>query len=393
MGTTLDDPARFGRALADTLAAMQSMPLRSGMKVPIATSHIEYPADGFLDRNVRDNERKLHAVQTAALVASGGTCAPPQPSYVQDSVSVEDRPVRAGLPNWGLDRGGAVIPAPMLLDDLDGAATVWTHAMDVAAVSDPEVRKDCLRLTCGDDDTIIPDAIVQCLEVGNWDARTWPERVARFQQLADAWTARKAERQLLTTMGSLSTQVTVAQNLGTARDVLSNLDLAGAALRNRHRMGRNVFLRWMAPGWLMDQMRSDLTREMPGSADERLAAADAYIESFFMARRINVTWTLDGETGQDFGAQTDGTLLGWIPNVVSYLFPEGHFQYGNGGDMNLGLVRDSDLNSRNDFQFFKEFWETVFVTGPESYRLTMTLCPTGASAGTVEPVCTDVASS
>lgn len=394
MGARLDQSARLADAFMATVKAMGSMSLRPGMRVPVATASLDFPEDGFLDGNVRSNTRKIDRVASLeAVAAAGGICAPPTPRYDMPTVATDDRPVRAGLTRFGADRGGVIIPSTPLISDLDGAVSFWTTEDDVAALDDPDVRKPCLRVDCGDDETVDLYAVVQCLEFGNFNARTWPERIERFVQLAGAWAARQAESRLLTRIGALSTQVTVPQNLGTARDVLTALDLAGAAMRNRHRMGPVVPLRFMAPVWLRDQMRADLTREMPGSADERLAAADAYIESFFGARHINVSWFLDGEAGQVFGSQADGTLLGWIPNVVTYLFPEGTFLFLDGGELNLGVVRDSTLNSRNDFQMFSEFFENVAFHGIESLRLTLNLCPTGAAAGTLEPVCTDVAAS
>jgi hypothetical protein len=45
-------------------------------------------------------------------------------------------------------------------------------------------------------------------------------------------------------------------------------------------------------------------------------------------------------------------------------FPEGTFLYIDGGTLDLGLVRDSTLNSTNDFQVFGEiFNNTVFGDG------------------------------
>lgn len=394
MGASLDRRDRLADAFHGTLKAMGSMALRPGMRVPVATARIEYEDAAFLDGNARGNARKIEAVTApTAVAAAGGICAVPTPRYDLPGVSTDTRPVRAGLTRFGADRGGVVIPDPMLLADFEGASQVWTVDDDVAALTHPEVRKGCLRVDCGDDETYELYAIVQCLLFGNFTARTWQERVDRAVQLANAATARKAESRLLTRMGAMSTQVSVPGHLGTARDVLTALDLATAALRNRHRMDDSVQLRWMAPTWLRSQIRADLTREMPGSADERLAAADAEIDQFFAVRRVNVSWFIDGEAGQVFGPQADGTLLGWIPNVVTYLFPEGSFLLLDGGELNLGVVRDSTLNAANDFQMFLEFFEEVAFHGVESYRLTLDLCPTGAAAGTVEPVCVDAAAS
>jgi len=394
MGANLSDPERLANAFRDTMSSMASMVMRPGQKVPVATARVDFPEEGFLDGNARTNAAKLSRFTSLeAITAAGGVCAVPTTRYDLPGVSTSGRPVRAGLTRYGADRGGVLLPDLPTIQDLDGAVSFWTQDDDVAAVSDPEVRKPCLRIECGDDTPTDLYAVVQCLEIGNWNARTWPERMERFMQLADSWQARQAETRLLTRIGAISTQVTVPQNLGTARDVLTALDLAGAAMRNRHRMLPETPLRWQAPATLRDNMRSDLTREMPGSADERLAAADAYIESFFAVRHINVSWFLDGEAGQVFGAQSDGALLGWQPNVVSYLYPEGSWLYLDGGELNLGVQRSPETNSRNDFQMFKETFEAPAFFGVESLRLSMTLCPTGASAGTVEPVCSDVASS
>lgn len=394
MGARLDDPERLARAFSDTISALSSAVMRPGQRVPVAHAEVEFPEAGFLDGSRRGNAAKLaRYASLEAVTAAGGICAVPTTRYDLPGFSTSGRPVVAGLTRYGADRGGVELPAIPTIQDLDGAVSFWTLEDDIAAVDDPEVRKPCLRIECEDPETTNLYAVVQCLEIGNFSARTWPERLERMLSLADSWQARQAESRLLTRIGALSTQVTVPQNLGTARDVLTALDLAGAAMRNRHRMLPETPLRWMAPATLRDNMRSDLTREMPGSADERLAAADAYIDSFFAARHINVSWFLDGEAGQVFGTQSDGALLGWMPNVVSYLYPEGSWLYLDGGELNLGVMRDTTNTSRNDMQMFKESFETVAFWGVESLRLSMSLCPTGAAAGTVEPVCTDVASS
>lgn len=394
MGAALDDPTRLGLAFADTLDAMGGMALRPGMKIPVATARAQFPEGAMLTMDVRHNERLIQQVTAPeAIVASGGICAPPVPRWDLPQFGTDARPVRDALPRFGSERGGAIIPAPIMLDDLDGAASVWTAAMDLAAATDEDVRKPCLRYVCGDDETVVPYAIPSCLEIGNWNARTWPERVTRFQEKAAQWTARFADSRLLTRIGALSTQVTVGRLLGTTRDVLATLDRAGSQMRNRHRIPRTQPLRFMAPETLLANMRTDLSREMPGATAERLAMADAEIEAFFRARNVNVTWFLDGEAGQVYGAQDDGALNGWKPTVVTYLFPEGTFIFVDGGELNLGIVRDSTLNARNDFQLFSEVWEEVAFVGYESLRLTMSVHPDGATTGTVEPVSGDVASS
>ena len=53
-------------------------------------------------------------------------------------------------------------------------------------------------------------------------------------------------------------------------------------------------------------------------------------------------------------------------------------------ELNLGIVRDSTLNSTNDFQIFGETFENVALIGPQqaAYWITATLCPNGEFPGT-----------
>ena len=82
--------------------------------------------------------------------------------------------------------------------------------------------------------------------------------------------------------------------------------------------------------------------------------------------------------GQIFGAQTAGALLEFPDTVVWYLFPEGTWLFLDGGELDLGLVRDSVLNSTNDFQIFMETFEGACMVGIESLKITSTVCPSGA---------------
>ena len=81
--------------------------------------------------------------------------------------------------------------------------------------------------------------------------------------------------------------------------------------------------------------------------------------------------------GQIFGAQGGGALLGFPSTVVWYLFPEGSFLYLDAGTLELGIVRDSTLNSTNDYQIFGEAFENVAFLGFESLKVTSTVCATG----------------
>jgi hypothetical protein len=145
----------------------------------------------------------------------------------------------------------------------------------------------------------------------------------------------------------------------------------------------------MLPEWFKNALRSDLAMQLPGDGGDNyentIALAEAKLNTFFAVRAINVTWFLDGETGQIMGAQAAGALNGFPPNVVWYMFSEGTFLFLDGGTLDLGLVRDSTLNGTNDYKIFLETFEGVAKIGIESLRITSTLRINGATSGTVAP--------
>jgi hypothetical protein len=80
-----------------------------------------------------------------------------------------------------------------------------------------------------------------------------------------------------------------------------------------------------------------------------------------------------------FADEAAGALDDFPVDVQWALFPEGAFIHVDGGTLELGLVRDSTLNSTNDFQFFGESFENVALLAPAQAALwvTSTVCPSG----------------
>jgi hypothetical protein len=358
------------------------------IEVPVVTASFSWPEDRLLDDNLSNNEDKIRAiVNPDAITAAGGICAPAPIDYSLPTIGSTARPLRDALPNFGaVPRGRVRTLTPPTIEDVPTAITVWTEANDVTPSS--PATKGCLTVTCGADSETSVDAIVQCISAGNFMDRFFPERIASFNRLAAVWQARIAEQQLLAKIAAGSLAITAGTVLGTTRDVMAALDRYLASTRYFYRLDDSERFRCLAPRWLRDNMRTDLLREASPNP-EQLAVADAFIANLFAARGVNVTWLMEGESGQRYVKPVAGGLQPWVSNVSLYLFLEGAWLYLNGGTLNLGVVRDSTLNATNQFQMFAEDFEQVHFHGTFSHRLNIDICPDGtASAPKTISICT-----
>lgn len=373
---------------ADGLRRM-SLTAGSGQRFHVATIRGDYPDEQQLGRDAQANEERLRGLlgedgQRASLTASGGLCAPVVPLYDVLTISDDARPARTALPGFGADRGGVRFVPPPRLGDYTSGVDQWTVDNDENP-SDP-ATKPCVRVDCDEEIVEYVYAVTKCLEVGNFFARTYDERVQAILRLLGAEHARLAERLLLDKIGTDSTNVSAAEGLGTVRDTLAMVDRAVAAWHNRHRTPDSYRLELWLPRWWRDMARTDLAREMPGATAERLAVADAELQSFFGVRNVDVTYLMEGETGsgQDFGGQGAGALDNWPGNLIAYLFHPGAWLFLDGGMLDLGIVRDSTLNETNDLQLWSETFEGAAFRGIESLRINMDVCPSGLTQGTAD---------
>lgn len=339
--------------------------------------------------------RAAGGLQTAlsnGMTAAGGICAPTDVRRdLPGVVATADRPFRDNyFTQFGVEgTGGGIrtLPGPVI-EDLNGASSWWTNDDDISAL-DGSPTKECLVVTCPDDETeTIVEAAVTCLKYGNFRARYFPQQIARWMELMEAAHARLAEQRLETAVNTAKTsQPDVAQTLGTARDLLTTLDRISAIWDYRHRRPNGANLAIALPRWLRNMIRTDNTRQLPvgGMVESLRGLTDAEIDSLIRARGFEPTWLLDGESGQGFNQQgVAGTLQGW-PNVVrAYVNQPGDWLHLSGGTLTLGIMRDTLTTSTNDVQFFAETDEAPHFHGIESWVVDMSLCSDGSVSATVD---------
>lgn len=400
--TNYDDLARGFVAAIDASRGYRG----PNAKIPIFTigrGLDSYPESHQLDSNTSQNmariERTRSAIRAAGglqaalsngIQAAGGICAPSEVRYDLPGVDATDaRPMRDGfMTRYGADRGGIrTLPGPVI-EDLNGASSWWTNDDDISAL-DGSPTKECLVVTCPDDETeTIIEAAVMCLRYGNFRARYFPEQIARWMELMGAAHARLAEQRLLAAVSTASTSdLAVGQTLGTVRDLLAGLDRIRAVWNYRHRTDDSFTLAIAIPRWLRDQIRSDVTRQLPtGSVTDTLQGlTDAQIDMLIRGRNFEPTWLLDGESGQGFNAQgAGGTVQGWPSTVKTYIAPAGDWLHLDGGELTLGVMRDTVTTSTNDVQFFAETMEAPHFHGIESWTVTFDTCPDGSVSSTVD---------
>jgi hypothetical protein len=371
----------------------------------VARTLSEYPADRRLDESLSGNVRKMEAVQESlasmdTIVAAGGLCAPLENLYDINVLGITSRPVRDSLARFGVERGGIQYRMPMDALAMTSGLGIWTVDDDEAVgvvetpTDVPDPAKTCMVVDCPG----LADAVVYstylCLQYPNFTARFDQEWVKATTRAAMVAWSRFAENELLKRILAGSKIVTSPVAVSATRDVLVTLDKAVAYYRNRHRLDSVQPLRLILPRWVLDLFRADLTRGFPGDLDA-LAVADSRILGWFRARGVNPTFHLDGLATATVGAVTvpqqfysnvtaGSAIPGFVNSIDAALYAEGDWLFLDGGQLDLGLVRDSTLNKVNRYQQFTETWEGTAFNGIESLRLKMDVAPTGAVAGTID---------
>ncbi len=313
-----------------------------------------------------------------ALTASGGVCAPLEPIYSIPNFATQARPVRDALPSFRADRGGVNVGAATYVGDITTAISTITEPND--ALGGTFATKSCQALACPTFTEVPVTVIAHCREYGNLNAMAWPEKIAHENDLTMAAHARTADGYLLDRIKALSVNVTNgAATLGALIYLVDGIVKASFGIRGRLRMPREARFRVLLPFWVPDMLQLDTVQTPNDGRFSSQSDLVAYLRSF----RIEPTFYLDtpstGTTQLPDSSQTAAALDGLPDNVQWAIFPEGAFIHVDSGGLELGIVRDSTLNSTNDYQFFGETFENVALLGPAqgAYWVTSDLCASG----------------
>jgi hypothetical protein len=369
-----------------------------GVNANIPVLHFEWSYPDALDlRRVGDDPAAVTAaieaqVSSEALVAAGGICAPYPIDYGLMTLGETIRPVAANLPTFQATRGGVRWMDNFTLADINvnigagSAVSQYTKQNDIDAVTKP-----CMTFTCKGQLQAELYALLRCLQFGNWNARFYPEMIDQVTQLTMVAYARYAEMLLLQGISTGSKYIHYANTdtgASFTNQLLTSIELAVERWEHRYRTPNMGLLRVALPDWVPSVVRQDIRSRMAHS-NEQFNVSDDFINGLIRLAGADPWYFVDGENDvQGLYASQPGSganFLDWPSTLIYYLYAEGTWIRMDAGELDLGIVRDSTMNSKNNFQTFFEAWEGLMFRGFDSFKVVMPVCPNGASAGTYTP--------
>jgi hypothetical protein len=384
-GTVFESPLDVARAIQETKRNFGNVPAGTRQEMSVATGTKSFDADQpVLTMDPQSNLVAMRDVQQA-LVASGECCTPQTQLYDFFRLAQPIRDVEDAIPTVQAPRGGIrYIQANCTIQGAD-AVGFWDCDDSEAALTDPTVEKPCDRVTCPEIAEVLVEAITQCTLFDNLQYRTFPELIENFMEDVAVQFTLKKQRFYLDGINAASTVTTGIGSYGAARSLMYDLMIAAVGYRKRHHMPRGSRLQVLMPDWAVDLVKADLFNDGDSGLDY-MNVPDAAVVEALNTRGLDVTFYYDDPTATLASnplttAQLAGPLNDFGTTVTSYMYAPGTFVKLDGGTLDLGLVRDHQLNKKNDFAMFMEEWIGLAQLGCESIRIDSTVCPSGARPG------------
>jgi len=354
----------------------RSLPARSN-RVNVATFNLPYTMEQKLPESASPalvasildtlaNPKRL--MQGNSLVAAGGWCAPSEIIY--DFFSLESADGLIDLPTVQINRGGVKIPDFFGFGAANDALWTWTEEDDINALENDggaeDVLKPCARIPCPDFTEYRLEAEGLCITHGNLTDIAYPELGARWLALAlngHLHRVSAAKIQKIIADSTPFNPTGIGSDLG--GDLLSAVDLVVANLRSLYRLANSAVVETVFPHWTAALMRSNFAAR---AGVPMTNVSDADVLAHLAARNIRAQFV--------HGYQplvSGGVLASQWPSEIKFLaYPAGSYVEGNGGSIDLGVVRDSRLNETNDFTLaWTEQFYLVMRRGAQALQVTV----------------------
>lgn len=314
---------------------------------------------------------RLDGADAKALLASGGWCTPSDNMFEQ--FSVESRDGLLDIAEVGVTRGGTNVPSFFGIADAANALWSWDETKDNNTPTD---SKPCLAVPCPTWTDVRLEAEGLCLTHGNLMDRAYPEMTTRFMDLTVTAHLHRLSNARVAKIVASATAVdaTAASDSDAAGDVLGQIDVQVADYRSQHLAGRNAVMDAIMPEWFIELIRVTLAKR---NGVEAWNVSDDEINNYFTTRNIRPQFLSGYEALYDSSPKTSFPTSGKF-----LLMYAGAYVGGNGGAIDLGVVRDSTLNETNDFTLaWSEQFYSVMQRGPAAREVTVATVANGQTGG------------
>lgn len=367
-------------------------------------ARVELPVDqalvaggrGLTDMELVDLAASESRLSGGNLVAAGGWGAPSETLW-ELCEGLETTEGLLDLPGITIPRGGGIkVPANLDFRDLySGIGFVQTEADSTAGVDKSSYRVPTVnwaetRLEV--DGVQIEQDIVQ--------NAVWPELTRDVVRRALTAHEHKINARLIQRMATAPAQSTqFALTLGgdvdgdeTTTALLGAISLAATDYRYRYRLSRRQLLECVAPLWLIDWIRADMSRR---AGVNYLDVTDEQITAWFTRRHLRPQFVYDWQDGYaDAGGNGFGGSAApgqWPGTADLLIYAPGTWVKGTKPIIDLSAVYDSTKLKDNEYiALFTEQATLLVKRCFVSYKVSVPLCPTGVTGSTVAFDCSAV---
>ena len=330
-------------------------------------------------------------VSAQALTAAGGWCAPSEQIYT--FCDVPEATDLISLPEIAINRGGIRWPVePDLSAIFENFEFFFTEPELEAVDADghPTAVKHCVEVPCPDEfEEIRLNAVGYCVEAGILQRQGWPESIEWFLRSLTQEHFRALSRRTILDMvaGSGAPIVIDApwSKVNATASILGSIALMATNLRLNRGLARNATIEGVAPAWLHEVLRVDLS--LMGGDDGAWSVSDAQINQWLNDRNISLQFVGDW---QSRGAGQPGNLAttNWPTTVDILLYPAGTWFRSLSNIIEVGVLYPKEQLQINRYtEFFTEDAIAVGKRCNHSINVRIPLCPMGGIGPRVDVPC------
>ena len=353
-------------------AKARTLPDHSGR---LSVASVDLGLEHKLGVDMAYNLEVLEQVTAPSALTASGWCAPSNNLYTLFGLEGNDGLV--DLPTVQVTRGGLNVPGFISIGDAEDAGGLWTWTEDS---KDEEETKECVEIPCPEftDYRLVAEGI--CVTAGNLTDRAFPELTQRYVGLVLSAHLHRVSAAIINDIDGTAAAVTMnAVDSSAAGSILHAIDVQVEDYRSQYRMSVGSTLEAIFPLWTKALIRADLAFRQGVSLTN---VTDADVDAHFAARKVRAQFV------HDYQPLYSGASAVAFPATLDFLlYPAGGYVRGDGGVIDLGVVRDSVLNATNDYTAaWTEQLYVVAQLGPDARAVTVNFgvdgvtgcCPTGS---------------